>query len=214
MPVNASSYPAPSAATIAAAVAAPSAATIATAVAAAVPTTAGITTIVQNNAGFGNTTTLLASQAANSATSVTLSWGGSYKILYVVLHNYTWNNSNEDTILRINSDSTTGAYAAATPAFQSTTQYRQSANASTSRIFLAGGNATTANGAFAIATISNATSTSVKIIESVGYGPNNGYNYVGNATYNGSSAVSSVQITTPGASSTFTNGTFYVLGVN
>lgn len=42
---------APSAATIAAAVAAPSAATIATAVAAAVPTTAGITSIVQSNAG-------------------------------------------------------------------------------------------------------------------------------------------------------------------
>ena len=74
MPVNASSFPAPSAATIAAAVAAPSAATIATAVAAAVPTTAGITTIVQNNGATQTTWTLLGSVIADPGTSsVTIS---------------------------------------------------------------------------------------------------------------------------------------------
>ena len=72
---------APSAATIAAAVAAPSSATIASAVAAAVPTTAGITTIVQANAGspYSGTITNLGYQSGNGASTVTFSSLGGYK---------------------------------------------------------------------------------------------------------------------------------------
>lgn len=74
---------APSAATIAAAVAAPSSATIATAVAAAVPTTAGITTIVQANAGspFGGTLTNLGVVDLNGVSTATLSSLSGYKYL-------------------------------------------------------------------------------------------------------------------------------------
>lgn len=74
---------APSAATIAAAVAAPSSATIASAVAAAVPTTAGITSIVQANAGspYGGTFTNLGVVNVNSANTTTITGLGSYKYL-------------------------------------------------------------------------------------------------------------------------------------
>ena len=77
---------APSAATIASAVAAPSAATIATAVAAAVPTTAGITSIVQANAGspYGGTLTNLGFQSMSGVASVTFSSLGSYKYLKIL----------------------------------------------------------------------------------------------------------------------------------
>jgi hypothetical protein len=78
---------APSAATIASAVAAPSSATIASAVAAAVPTTAGITTIVQANAGspFGGTYTNIANiNPTNGSTSTTISGLSSYKYIKVV----------------------------------------------------------------------------------------------------------------------------------
>jgi hypothetical protein len=74
---------APSAATIAAAVAAPSSATIATAVAAAVPTTAGITTIVQANAGspVGGTWTSLGVVNMNGLSGTTFSSLSGYKYL-------------------------------------------------------------------------------------------------------------------------------------
>lgn len=97
---------APSAATIAAAVAAPSSATIASAVAAAVPTTAGITSIVQANAGspFGGTwTSLYANSPATLATSLTVSGLGSYKYLRVrwfVVANSAGNNFE----VRLNGD--------------------------------------------------------------------------------------------------------------
>ena len=112
MPVNASSYPAPSAATIAAAVAAPSAATIATAVAAAVPTTAGITSIVQANAGspYSGTITNLGFQSGNGATTVTFSSLGGYK--KVVIHWMGADTTNSTNVrIRINGD--TGANYAA-----------------------------------------------------------------------------------------------------
>ena len=74
---------APSAATIAAAVAAPSSATIASAVAAAVPTTAGITSIVQANAGspVGGTWTQIATTTANGNNSYTFTNLSGYKYL-------------------------------------------------------------------------------------------------------------------------------------
>jgi hypothetical protein len=73
---------APSAATIASAVSAPSSATIASAVAAAVPTTAGITSIVQANAGspFGGTWTNLGVITSGSQT-VSFTGLSSYKYL-------------------------------------------------------------------------------------------------------------------------------------
>lgn len=74
---------APSAATIAAAVAAPSSATIASAVAAAVPTTAGITSIVQANAGspVGGTWTNLGRVDLNGLQGATVSSLSGYKYL-------------------------------------------------------------------------------------------------------------------------------------
>jgi hypothetical protein len=84
---------APSAATIAAAVAAPSSATIASAVAAAVPTTAGITSIVQANAGgqFSGTWTTLANYnwGATSATTITFSSLSGYKYLRIIDTSYS-----------------------------------------------------------------------------------------------------------------------------
>jgi hypothetical protein len=74
---------APSAATIASAVAAPSSATIASAVAAAVPTTAGITTIVQANAGspYAGTITNLGVVNPGNVTTTTITGLGGYKYL-------------------------------------------------------------------------------------------------------------------------------------
>lgn len=76
----------PTNADIATAVAAPSAATIASAVAAAVPTTAGITSIVQANAGspYGGTLTNLGFQSMFNVNSVTFSSLGSYKYLKII----------------------------------------------------------------------------------------------------------------------------------
>lgn len=120
MPVNASSYPAPSAATIAAAVAAPSSATIASAVAAAVPTTAGITTIVQANAGspYSGTITNLGFQSGNGASSVTFSSLGGYKRIFVYWQGCDTTNSTNVRI-RINGD-TNANYAYVGKQFYST----------------------------------------------------------------------------------------------
>ena len=106
MPVNASSYPAPSAAAIAAAVAAPSAATIATAVAAAVPTTAGITSIVQANAGspYAGTITNLGFITANGSASATFTGLSSYKYLRLYYHGLQLNSNNIDFTMRVNGD--------------------------------------------------------------------------------------------------------------
>jgi hypothetical protein len=107
MPVNASSYPAPSAAAIAAAVAAPSAATIATAVAAAVPTTAGITTIVQANAGspYAGTITNLGFVTAHGASTATFTGLSSYKYLRLYFHGLQMTSNNIDFTFRLNGDS-------------------------------------------------------------------------------------------------------------
>lgn len=82
---------APSAATIAAAVAAPSSATIASAVAAAVPTTAGITSIVQANAGspFGGTWTNVGQFNMQSTNNYTISGLSGYKYIKILLSGYT-----------------------------------------------------------------------------------------------------------------------------
>jgi hypothetical protein len=83
MPVNASSFPAPSAATIAAAVAAPSSATIASAVAAAVPTISAINTAVANNAPSPNGWVLLGTGNLQNVNSATVSFSA-YRKLRVV----------------------------------------------------------------------------------------------------------------------------------
>lgn len=89
---------APSAASIAAAVAAPSSSTIATAVAAAVPTTAGITSIVQANAGspFGGTWTFLSSQnpAASTISFTGLSGYKRYRLYLIAYKTGTSYNLN------------------------------------------------------------------------------------------------------------------------
>lgn len=74
MPVNASSFPAPSANTIA------------TAVAAAVPTTAGITSIVQANAGspVGGTWTQIGYATAHTTSTYTFSNLSGYKYLKLI----------------------------------------------------------------------------------------------------------------------------------
>ena len=87
---------APSAATIAAAVAAPSSATIASAVAAAVPTTAGITSIVQANAGspFGGTWVNLALANPNGVTNVNITGLSGYRYyrVYAACENMSGSN--------------------------------------------------------------------------------------------------------------------------
>ena len=102
---------APSAATIASAVAAPSSATIATAVAAAVPTTAGITTIVQANAGspYAGTWTYLGYVSGNGTATVSYTGLSSYKYLKVY-YNGVGAPANTDMILRINGTSSSYAY--------------------------------------------------------------------------------------------------------
>jgi len=96
---------APSAATIAAAVAAPSSATIASAVAAAVPTTAGITTIVQANAGspYSGTITNLGYVSGNGASTVTFSNLSGYK--YLKLYWFGCKNTTSNSLsIRFNGD--------------------------------------------------------------------------------------------------------------
>jgi hypothetical protein len=98
---------APSAATIASAVAAPSSATIASAVAAAVPTTAGITSIVQANAGspFGGTyTNILNSTIAINATTYTISGLAGYKYLKIAFNGQS--SGSSDYFLRCNGATT------------------------------------------------------------------------------------------------------------
>jgi hypothetical protein len=96
---------APSAATIAAAVAAPSSATIATAVAAAVPTTAGITTIVQANAGspVGGTWTSLGVVNMNGLSGTTFSSLSGYKYL-MFFYSYAGAAGGHRTQLQFNGD--------------------------------------------------------------------------------------------------------------
>jgi hypothetical protein len=100
---------APSAATIASTVAAPSAATIATAVAAAVPTTAGITSIVQANAGspFGGTYTQIANSTPSNVDTTTISGLGSYK--YLKIHFYIYNSGSSSFTLDMRFNGDTGS---------------------------------------------------------------------------------------------------------
>lgn len=98
---------APSAATIAATVAAPSSATIASAVAAAVPTTAGITSIVQANAGspYGGTITNLGYVSGNGTSTVTFSSLSGYK--YLRLYWFGCKNTLANSLsIRFNGDTT------------------------------------------------------------------------------------------------------------
>jgi hypothetical protein len=101
MPVNASSFPAPSAAAIAAAVAAPSAATIATAVAAAVPTISAINSSVASNAPSPNGWVLLGTGNLQNTASATISFSA-YKKLRIV-----WKFVMQDAqapVIRLNGD--------------------------------------------------------------------------------------------------------------
>jgi hypothetical protein len=117
MPVNASSYPAPSAATIAAAVAAPSAATIAAAVAA--PSAATITSAVTaagNSAGWGNsgeTTTIVASGTFSGGVSaLNLSGLSGYKKYKLVIGGLTFSGQT-DLRCYLNTTTTDGNYSMA-----------------------------------------------------------------------------------------------------
>jgi hypothetical protein len=106
MPVNASSYPAPSAATIAAAVAAPSAATIATAVAAAVPTISAINSSVSTNASpYGGTVTHSYAQG-NGASTYTFTGLSSYKYIKIVWAFLVGSLSQTQLGITINGDTT------------------------------------------------------------------------------------------------------------
>lgn len=100
---------APSAATIAAAVAAPSSATIASAVAAAVPTTAGITSIVQANAGspYAGTITHIGYATGNGSASYTFSNLSGYKYLKLVWAGVTCSANGAGFQIRINDDAST-----------------------------------------------------------------------------------------------------------
>lgn len=113
---------APSAATIAAAVAAPSSATIASAVAAAVPTTAGITSIVQANAGgaYSGTMTNLGFLTMGGVNSVNFTGLSGYKYLQFFIVGVSPAVSNSDFSVRMNND-TSNSYSWLLPVSNNTT---------------------------------------------------------------------------------------------
>jgi hypothetical protein len=122
MPVNASSFPAPSAAaiaaavaapsaaTIAAAVAAPSSATIASAVAAAVPTISAINTAVANNAPSPVNWVFLGSGNLQNIVSATVNFSAYRKLKIVIKVSADGSRGAPSPIIRLNNDSTNGNY--------------------------------------------------------------------------------------------------------
>jgi hypothetical protein len=186
---------APSAATIASAVAAPSAATIATAVAAAVPTTAGITTIVQANAGgaYSGTMTSLGYQSMGNVNSVTFTGLSGYKYLQFFGTAIMQASNAGDFSLRFNSDSSS-IYNFHLPTFTPTglTQNR-AVNQSSGLI---GGNITANNSAqYFNGEIFNSNSAGQKVVKTKGYWNDSGTvrNLVdGFILWNSTAAISSV----------------------
>jgi len=199
MPVNASSYPAPSAATIAAAVAAPSSATIASAVAAAVPTSAAITTIVQNNAGspFGGTWTSLGSTTANGTLEASFTGLSGYKkYRVIVLAGVTGGSYN--TAIRLNGD-TNNSYIGGTSGYQNGQSGIQIYWAQTfqSQIQLSPNSLSNNQISFYVIDLDEASSGGYKIWNFKGYNrDNSGYNAYneGLGLYSSTSAISSIQI--------------------
>lgn len=187
---------------------------VANAVASVVPNTSGITSIVQANS-YGNTPTLLASQAANSAATITLSWSGTYKKIYVILHNTGWSAIGQQILVNPNSDVTSANYAGATSYYQASTSYLQSSYRWESYIGIV---ALTQNDTGArntsIIEIDNAASGSTipKIIKLNAFGANNSNPHTGFGAWIGS-AITSMKITSNTAA-TFSGGTIYIVGVN
>lgn len=134
---------APSAATIAAAVAAPSSATIASAVAAAVPTTAGITSIVQANAGspFGGTWTSLGNVSPTGTTTVNFTGIGGYRRYRLVFNLYS-NEAAFSCGVRLNGSSANYVYWGQEARMQSTAAWQGHVSTGGSRHFLQGSSTT------------------------------------------------------------------------
>ena len=210
---------APSASTIAAAVAAPSSSTIATAVAAAVPTLSQINTSVATYspaAGFGNTYTLLASGSISGST-FTLSWSGTYKKIVVTYPCFN-NSATANGYIRLNGDSSTSAYNFGPSVYTRSngyalgyTSYNQSGFQFSNGLF-----GSYANSAYLV--IENASSTSAKIVNG-GIMSDSGsgsavVNQIIGASYHGGSAITSVSLVA--ASGTLSNlvGVATVYGVN
>ena len=204
MPVNASSYPAPSAATIAAAVAAPSAATIATAVAAAVPTTAGITTIVQSNSSaYNGTWTDLGTTNFSGATSTTTITGlGGYKQLKM----YVWISptTSSQTFMRFNGD-TASNYVYNVQSYSNSGRNWPGSSMSMKP-------AADGNDVFGLLTVSPANSTTTKkIVISENYAASGGTGQF-NGMWLGTAAITSVTFIV--SAGTFSSGYAQIWGIN
>jgi hypothetical protein len=208
----ASAVAAPSAATIAAAVAAPSSATIASAVAAAVPTTAGITSIVQANAGgqFSGTWTTVgfANHGVSASTGISVSGLSGYKYLRVITTGYSTSNPC-NPMIRFNGDTGNNYMATAANGLSGNTAtgvYHDQGFAYTNRTWLTGAGTQVNAGSPPMidCIIPNSNSSAIKLITFVTMG------YINSAgtrrstqgafsIYNSTSAISSIDFTHNGA---------------
>ena len=204
MAVNASSFPAPSAATIA------------TAVAAAVPTTAGITSIVQANAAspYGGTITNLGFVSGNGVNTVTFSSLTGYKKLVLFWQGIDSTGSSSFRI-RLNSDSGNN-YAYTGVEFQNTSNNRNVGVRQTS-IYL-GGMGTGANNCDGSGmlelfdTNSGAYKTGTNFATS--YNGFSAYAYDWRVLWASTAAISSITISNDSANFTTTGtGGFYLKGL-
>jgi len=176
----------------------PSASTIASAV-----TTAG------NSAGWGATGfadswTLLTNTSLGSSSSITLSWSGTYKKIIVIGVSIT--GSATTTLgFRLNGD-TSSSYSFGL--FNASTNNYQIQNSGWYGV------SSTASGApsFFRMTLDAPNSSSIKVMDWVGFSQNDGAPYLGNGFWNNTSSVTSFNIYT-GNSATL-NGNIYVYGVN
>ncbi len=219
MPVNASSYPAPSAATIAAAVAAPSAATIATAVAAAVPTISAINSSVASNAPSPNSWVLIGTGNLQNTASATVSFSA-YKKLRIV-----WKFAMQDAqapAIRLNGDTGNNYVNTAIVEYESATNTMyQSINETFFRISVGNSIAGSYNTGFM--EVENADLSSSKLVryqnitQSSTLGNARG-RWDGCSVYRTSSAITSVTITgnsgSPYANDVYNATAFQVFGAN
>jgi hypothetical protein len=214
---------APSAATIAAAVAAPSSSTIATAVAAAVPTSAQITTIVQNNAGspVGGTWTNIGYVSGNGASSASFTGLSSYKYLKVYFLGIYPSVTNVNFTMRINSDSgnnywwignkiTEGSASPITVDYGGNSSYHYMGG-------IASGYPTSTQGMFEIKNSNTGVYKTYKFSHTYfdsGQGANR--QSVGVGQWNSTSAITSITFSISGGTFLHSNGTygFYLAGAN
>lgn len=178
------------------------------------PTLAEITTVVQANAGYGNTYTLLATQASTNQISTDISWSGTYKKIVVIGHGIQFSGVAVAR-LSLNADVTINNYSGATEVNQGGTTYTYGVYPyyQVNGAIEFGQNYNTGNQHAFTITIDAANKTSPKVITGIGYSGYNGNPQRFNGTYVGGSAITSVRFWTSNAQ-TWSGGTVYIYGVN